>query len=105
RQVRQVAPRERLLALGASRFHDLPPDRPAVAMGVEAARVLLGVHDVGGNAAVEVRLAGTPEDFLKGGGEAAKVLENLRAVNQVGHRSPRMHLARPAEQQESNQAE
>jgi hypothetical protein len=74
-------------------------------MGVEAAGVPLGVHDVGGDVAVKVLQAGFAEDFLKGRREAAKVLKNLRAVNQVGDRSPRMRLARPAQQQKRDEAE
>src|SRR5262245_15507677 len=55
REVREIAPGERLLALVARALDDLPADRPAVTVRVEAPGVLLGVHDVGGNAAVEVR--------------------------------------------------
>jgi hypothetical protein len=94
-EVGHVSPREGFLALAARGLDDLPPDRPAMAMRVEAAGVLLGVHDVGSDAAVEVGQPVAAEDFLKGRGEAAKLLEHQGAVDEMGDGPPGVGVARP----------
>lgn len=97
-EVRQVAVRERLLALRRGALDHLPADRPAVAVGIEVAGVLLRLHDVGGDAPVEVCEPVLAQDFLKGWTQGVKVLENLRPVDEMGHGAPGERLGRPDQQ-------
>ena len=100
REVREVPVCEGLLALGLRRLGDLPADGPAVAMRVEAARILLPHDDVGGHAAVEIREAVLAENFLKRRPQDAKGRENLRPVDEVGDRTPGVRVGRPDEHEE-----
>jgi hypothetical protein len=105
REVRQIAVRERLLALGVRLPCDLPPHWPAVTVRVHAARVALCLYDVRGDAAVEVGEAMLAEDFLKGRTHGAKGLENLRPVHKVGDGPPGIRVTRPAEHDDRGQSE
>ncbi len=104
-QVREVTVGEGLLTLAARGLGDLPADRPAVAVRVETARVLLRLHDVGGDAAVEVGEPVRAQNFLKRRSEGAKAVQDLRPVDEVGHGTPGERVVRPGEHEGRDQSD